>query len=52
MKQDFIKDYVKAARKQSRDEEIEMYGKQIRHFNVKESKRAYKRKKFNYKDEY
>lgn len=47
----FINDYVKAARRQSRDEEIELYGKQIRHNNVQESKKAYKRKKFRYHDD-
>ena len=52
MKKDFVYDYVKAARRQAREEEIEYYGKQIRHNNVKESKKTFKRKKFRYNDEY
>ena len=48
MKRDFVKDYVKASRRLAREEEIEMYGKQINYSHVKESKKTYKRKKFKY----
>ena len=50
MKQNFVKDYVKAARRAEREEEIENYGKQIRHNKIKQSQKMYKRKKFKYHD--
>lgn len=44
----FTKDYLKAVRKQNREEEIELYGKQIKHSNIKTSKKQFKRTKFKY----
>lgn len=35
---------LKAARKKSREEEIRLFGKQIRHERVEESKKLYTRK--------
>lgn len=48
----FTKDYLKAVRRQNREEEIELYGKQINYNHIKKSKKAYKRTKFKYDDEY
>ena len=48
---DFVKDYVKACRKQAREEEIEMYGKPIHIKHIAKSKKQYDRKKFrNWED--
>ena len=38
-------DYIKAARRGSREAEIEMYGKQLNHNRVVRSKKKYDRKK-------
>lgn len=48
----FTKDYIKAVRRQNREDEIEMYGKPMNYNHVQKSKKAYKRKKFKYDDEY
>lgn len=40
-----ILDYVKAVRKQSREEEIHLYGKPLPKTKIKESKKIYKRNK-------
>ena len=46
MKKNFVNDYVKACRRAEREEEIEMYGKQIfAKTKIKETKRKYNRKK-------
>lgn len=39
------KDYIKAVRKASREDEIEAYGHPIAYRNVRQSKKAYNRKK-------
>ena len=44
-KNDQIKDIIKSARKQSREDEIKAYGKPISHQKVEESKKTYKRLK-------
>lgn len=38
-----ILDYIKAVRKQSREEEIQLYGKPLPRTKIKESKKIYKR---------
>lgn len=48
----FTKDYIKTVRKQNREDEIEMYGKAINYNRIQKSKKAYKRTKFKYNDEY
>ena len=40
-----ILDYVKAVRKKSREEEIQLYGKPLPKTKIKESKKIYKRNK-------
>lgn len=40
-----ILDYIKAARKKSREEEIQLYGKPLPKTKIKESKKIYKRNK-------
>ena len=40
-----INDYIKAARRGSREAEIEMYGKPLNHHRVVKSKKQYNRKK-------
>lgn len=40
-----ILDYIKAVRKQSREEEIRLYGKPLPRTKIKESKKIYKRNK-------
>lgn len=50
-KRNFLNDYVKACRKQARDEEIEMYGKPIHIKHIANSKKQYNRKKFKKWDE-
>lgn len=53
MAKNIVNDYLKAVRRQSREEEIEMYGKPIKHGGIKQSKKQFKRTKFKYKnDEY
>ena len=49
----FDHDYVKACRRQAREEEIEMYGKPIKHRTIKSSKKTYNRREFkrNFRDE-
>lgn len=44
-KQQLLTDYVKAARKGSREAEIELYGHPLNHHKVVKSKKAYNRKK-------
>ena len=44
-KQQLITDYVKAARRGSREAEIELYGRQLNHHKVVKSKKVYDRKK-------
>ena len=44
-KNDQIKDIIKSARKQSREDEIKAFGKPILHQKVEESKKTYKRLK-------
>lgn len=48
----FTKDYLKSVRKQNREDEIEMYGKPIKHNRVQKSKKSFKRTKFKYNEEY
>ena len=45
-----IKDYIKAARRGSREAEIEMYGKPLNHRRVVKSKKQYDRKKIRAND--
>ncbi|NDV58423.1 hypothetical protein [Bacteroides sp. 519] len=45
-----LEDYVKAARKGSREAEIEMYGRPINHQKVFKSKKVYDRKKIKASD--
>ena len=40
-----VMDYVKAARRGSREAEIELYGKPLNHRRVEKSKKQYDRKK-------
>lgn len=40
-----ILDYIKAVRKKSREEEIQLYGKPLPKTKIKESKKIYKRNK-------
>jgi hypothetical protein len=44
-KNDQIKDIIKSARKQSREDEIKAHGKPILHQKVETSKKTYKRLK-------
>jgi len=50
-KQSSVMEQVKAARKQSREEEIQTHGKSINYRKVMESKRQYNRKKSKADDE-
>ena len=43
------RDYIKACRRQAREEEIEMYGKSIKFSKVRQSKKAYNRKQYKHK---
>jgi hypothetical protein len=47
----FLKDYVKACRRQAREEEIETYGKPLHIKHVTKSKKQYDRRKFKRWDE-
>lgn len=40
------RDYIKACRRQAREEEIEIYGKPIKFSNVRQSKKTYNRKQY------
>jgi len=46
-RRDHIVDQVKAARKQSREEEIKLHGKLITYTKVVKSKKLYDRKRFS-----
>ena len=52
MGKNFVNDYLKAVRKQNREEEIEMFGKPIKHNRIQRSKKEFKRTKFKYKEDY
>lgn len=51
MGKNFVNDYLKAIHKQNREEEIEMFGKQIKHNRVQQSKKQFKRTKFKYRND-
>ena len=51
MGKNFVNDYLKAVHKQNREEEIEMFGKPIKHNRIQQSKKQFKRTKFKYKSE-
>ncbi|NDV83671.1 hypothetical protein [Bacteroides sp. 51] len=44
-KQQLLTDYIKAARKGSREAEIELYGHPLNHHKIVKSKKVYDRKK-------
>lgn len=49
-KQQPLTDYIKAARRGSREAEIELYGRPLNHHRVVKSKKAYDRKKIKADD--
>ena len=46
MKQNFEKDYLATVKKLNREQEIQMYGKQISYNKIKQSKKVFNRKNF------